>query len=202
MKKMLVIAMMFVICTVMAAAYAQEELTNRFSLGVVGGGIFPKDNDIDDSWYVGGNAAYGINDYLAVGVESGYTQWKVEESGDDYGDVSAVPLLADLYVRYPLKVGENTLVPYFVGGIGVVFWNYEESSLLTSNGISVDMDPELGIKAGLGVDFFLTKNLALNLEGSYLWSEADMSVSAFGLNAAAEVDTDAWFVTGGIKYYF
>jgi outer membrane protein W len=64
------------------------------------------------------------------------------------------------------------------------------------------MDTELGIKAGGGFDYFISDQLALNVEGSYTWSDADMTVAAFGSQASASIDTDYWSVTGGFKYYF
>lgn len=202
MKKRLIISVLVFSIYCMAGAGHADELKDRFSLGVVGGGVFPKDSDIDDSWYLGGNFAYGLNDYIALGAEVGYSSWDDKEGGVDYGDIRAVPILADIYVRTPLEVGGKKLVPYAIGGIGVILWDYEESSLLTSNGISVSMDPELGVKLGGGADYFLTNNLAINFEGSYIWSDADVSVTAFGANAAATIDTDAWILNGGIKYYF
>ena len=198
--KLLLLVMVLVTC-VASVGYAQE-LSKRFDIGISGGGVFPKDSEIDTAGYIGGNIAYGVNEYIAIGGEAGYTKWKDEENSIHYGDVTAVPLLADLYLRYPIDMGEKKLVPYGVGGIGVVFWDYEESSLLKDNNISVNMGSKLGVKLGAGADFFLTNNIAINLEGSYLWSDANMTVSAFGTTASATIDTDSWFLTGGLKYYF
>lgn len=183
--------------------YAQpDQIAQRFFIGVLGGGVFPKDSDIDNSLYVGGKLGYGLNEYFALGAEVGYTSWDDTEEGVDYGDVQAVPLLANLYLRYPLELGGRTFVPYLLGGIGVIFWDYEEGALLKSYGITVDMDPKLGVKAGGGFDYFLTENFALSLEGAYVWSDADMSVVAFGAYAATTIDTDFWILSGGLKYYF
>jgi len=200
-KKLLVILVLTAFVLMPFVVYA-ENVAKRSSVGIVGGGVFPKDSDIDNSWYIGGNFAYGINDYLAVGAEIGYTSWEDKEAGIDYGDVRAIPLLADVYLRYPIEAGNRMFVPYIIGGVGIIFWEYDESSLLANNGVSVDMDTELGIKAGCGFEYFISDNVALNLEGSYLWSDANMSVAAFGTYAAAEIDTDAWIVNGGFKYYF
>lgn len=201
-RSIVLIIMLFALIVCFTILAHAEESTGRFSVGIVGGGIFPKDNDIDNAGYIGGNLAYGVNEYFAVGAEIGYTSWNVEEDSVDFGDVSAIPLLADVYLRYPIELGESKIVPYGVGGVGVIFWDYEESSLLKNNGITVNMDPELGLKLGGGVDYFFTKNFAINAEASYIWSDADMSVTAFGSQAAATIDTDAWVVCGGLKYYF
>jgi len=205
MKKGFLVALVFaVVVAIPFVAYAEgvKDMTGKTAVGLVAGGVFPKDNDIDNTWYLGGNFAYGINEYFAVGAEVGYTLWEDEEAGVDYGDIRAVPLLADVYLRYPTELGAQTVIPYIIGGIGVVFWDYDESSLLENNSITVNMDNSLGVKIGGGVDYFVSNNVALNLEGFYLWSEADASISAFGTYAAATVDTDSWIVTGGLKYYF
>lgn len=193
----------FVLVPFTVHAEGVKDMTGKASVGVVTGTVFPKDSDIDNTWYViGGNFAYGINEYLAVGAEVGYTTWEDKEDGIDYGDIRAIPLLADVYLRYPTELGAQTVIPYAIGGIGVVFWEYDESSLLEANSVVVDMDNSLGIKIGGGVDYFISESLALNLEGSYLWSDADASIAAFGTYTEATVDTDSFILTLGFKYYF
>ncbi len=202
MKRLSVVLCLALAIGCFAGSALAEDLAGRFSVGLVGGGVFPKDSEIDDSFYVGGNLAYGVNEYIAVGGEVGYSSWDTEEGGVDYGEVRAVPLLADLYLRYPVEVGENKLVPYIVGGLGVVFYDYKESSFLKQYGVSVDVDPSFALKFGGGLEYFFTKNIALGVEGSYSWSEADVSVTGVGAVPSTNADTNAWLVTGGIKYYF
>jgi len=202
MKKILILVLMLTVVCIGSNAFAVEDQAGRSSIGIVGGGIFPSDSDIDDTFYIGGNYSYSINNYFALGAEVGYTLWEDELNGISYGDVRAVPLLADFYLRYPIDAGENTLIPYAIGGVGIIFWDYDESSLLELFGISVDMDTELGLKLGGGCDFLISENFALNLEGSYLWSDANATVAAAGTVAAAEIDTDSWLITGGVKFYF
>jgi len=185
-----------------SAAYAEQDLTGKVSGGLVGGGVFPADDDIDSTWYVGGNLAYSISNYIAIGGEVGYSSWEDENNGLDYGDVRAIPLLADLYLRHPIDMDGQLFLPYAVVGVGVVFFDYDESSLLESNGIEVDMGTELGVKLGAGFDYFVQEDVALNFEGSYLWSDTDMTVAAFGQQASADIDTDSWMIVGGVKIYF
>lgn len=202
MKKLSVVLFLALAVGCFAGSVLAEDLAGRFSVGVVGGGVFPKDSEIDSTFYVGGNLAYGVNEYIALGGEVGYSSWDVEEVGVDYGEIRAVPLLADLYLRYPVEMGENKLVPYVVGGLGVVFYDYKESSFLKQYGVTVDVDPSFALKLGGGLEYFFTKNIALGVEGSYGWSEADVSVSGAGAVASTSMDTNSWMVTGGIKYYF
>ncbi len=102
----------------------------------------------------------------------------------------------------PIKIDQYKIVPYGVVGFGIIFWDFDESSLLKTNGITVSMDPAFGMKFGGGVDFFVTENLAIFREGSFIWSDADATVAGRGAVASATVDTDTWLIGGGIKYVF
>ena len=120
----------------------------------------------------------------------------------DYGDVSVVPLLATLIVKNPIELDECAVVPYGILGLGVCFWDYDESSALTNAGISVDMDSEFALKLGAGLDYYFTENVALNLEGSFMWSDTTGHVDAFGTHAQVDLDGDMWMLGGGLKCRF
>ena len=200
MKKIIVGLMILALFMVWNTVYAAEDLTGKVSIGIVAGGAFPTDEDIDNALYLGGNIAYSFNNYFAIGAEIGYSSWEDEAYGIDFGDVRVVPLLMDFYIRHPIDMGEHMLLPYGVFGIGPVFYNYDESSFLEAYGIEVDMSTELGIKLGGGFDLFVSDNVALNFETSYLMSDVDMTVPALG--ASGELDTDSWIINGGVKFYF
>lgn len=199
---MIVMILVLLMGSLTVNAFAQD-LGGKVTLGVSGGGIFPKDSDNDNTSYIGGNLTYGINEVLAIGVEAGYASWEAKYEGNDYGDMSIVPLFADLYLRAPIELAENMLVPYVVGGIGVIFWDFDESSYLEDQEGTIDMDAELGYKLGGGFDYYLTDNFAINVEGSYVWSDADATaINADGDVLEGTFDTDYCMVTGGFKYQF
>jgi len=116
-KAIFVLAAVVAIALAAGTVYA-EDLTGRFAVGVVGGAVVPKDDDTDNTGYIGGNIAYGINEYVAVGAEFGYAGWDDEEGGVDYGDIHSFPLLADVYLRYPMEIAQKACIPYVIGGIG------------------------------------------------------------------------------------
>ena len=124
----------------------------------------------------------------------------------DYGEnrplVGMIPLFGDIFLKAPIKLDKFKIVPYGIVGFGIIFWDFDESSLLETNGISVSIDPGFGMKFGGGIDFFVTENIAIFGEGSFIWSDADATAAAKGTVAAATIDTDTWLIGGGIKYVF
>lgn len=183
-------------------AMARDVEGSKWDVSILGGAFFPKEDDQDAGGYGGGRLTYNINEHAGLGIESGWSSFNQELDGVDYGDVRAIPLLANLFLRLPLEATENKLVPYAVGSIGVIIWDYEESSLLTDNGISVEGDTSFAARIGGGADFYIADNIAIFAEGGYMWSEYEAEVSAGGSVIAGTVDTDAAYAVGGIKIGF
>src|SRR3989338_4187618 len=125
-------------------AMARDVGGSKWDVSILGGAWFPQEEDQDAGGDAGGRLTYNINEHAGLGIESGWSSFNQEadvtgDGGeDDLGDVRGIPLLANLFLRLPLEATGNKLVPYAVGSIGVIIWDYEESSLLTDNGISID----------------------------------------------------------------
>lgn len=183
-------------------AMARDVEGSKWDVSILGGAFFPKEDDQDAGGYAGGRLTYNINKHTGLGIESGWSSFNQELDGVDYGDVRAIPLLANLFLRLPLEATDNKLVPYAVGGVGVIIWDYEESSLLTDNGISVEGDTSFATRVGGGADFYITDNIAIFAEGGYIWSQYEAEVSAGGSVVADTADTDAAYAVGGIKIGF
>ena len=190
-------------------AMARDAKESPWDISVLGGAWFPKEDDQDASGYVAGRLTYNINEHVGVGIESGWASFGQEADvtgdgkDDDLGDIQAIPLLANLFLRLPLEATENKLVPYAVGSVGVIFWDYNESSLLTSNNISIDGDTSFAARVGGGADFYITDNVAIFAEGGYLWSEYEAQGSIGGVVVTAPtVDTNAAYAVGGLKIAF
>ncbi len=202
MKKFFVLLMTVLFLSGANFVFAREVENGKWEVSLQSGGVFPKDDDIDSTLYIGGRAIQEFNKYLGVGVESGWMSWEDSTNGVHYGDIRAFPLLADVVLKYPIPATENTVVPYAIAGVGVVFWDYDEDDILTRNGITVDSDTTFAARLGGGIDYFVNDQWAVFVEGSYLFSEYEADIKAAGLVIAGTVDTDAAFVTGGIKYRF
>ena len=206
MQKSVVIAILLVLlCPV--AAFAAPDRTGKWDVGVNISGAFPDDNDSEAAVYVGGNFSYGILPWLAVGGEVGGAEFDEEDDTrafgfSDLGTLNGVPILADAIFRVNLP--DQPIVPYGVVGLGLVVWNFDESSQLAARGVSLNVDTSFAAKIGGGFDWFLNEHWAANFEGGYLLSDADAEVSLNGVPVATAngVDTDVWFIGGGAKYLF
>ena len=168
-------------------AMARDVGGSKWDVSILGGAWFPQEEDQDAGGYAGGRLTYNINEHAGLGIESGWSSFNQEadvtgDGGeDDLGDVRGIPLLANLFLRLPLEATGNKLVPYAVGSIGVIIWDYEESSLLTDNGISIDGDTSFAARIGGGADFYIADNIAIFAEGGYMWSEYEVQSSVGGL---------------------
>lgn len=174
-------------------AFAAPDRAGKWDAGLNVSGVIPNDGDFDDSVYVGGTVSYGVNDWFAVGLESGWASPDV----DNAADVDMVPLLVDFIVRQPAQA-DQPQVFYGVLGLGALFFSADSNIA----GVNVDIDDAFGVKLGGGVDWFVNENWALNFEASYIFSDASASASAGPIAASGDVDTDYWQIGGGIKYVF
>lgn len=185
-----------------AAAQEMDFSDTRWELSGQVGAAIPKDDDSDTSAYLSGRLVYDVVPNVGIGGSVGWYGYGVEVAGEDWGDANSVPLLANIVLRMPLEATENRVVPYVVGGIGVMFWNFDESNLLKNAGISVDSEASFAAQIGAGVDFYLSDRIAVFGEATYLFSEVDTTISGSGLTGTLEGDTDAILLGVGAKMRF
>ena len=97
MNKLFVTLVLLLTVGVASPAFAREA-QDQWEISGLAGGVFPADDDQDATVYAGGRLTYNINEYVGLGVESGWMGFEQEESGLDYGDVRGIPLLANVAV--------------------------------------------------------------------------------------------------------
>lgn len=189
------------------------------NLSVYGAGAFTElFKDVDDIEYendlfVSGRLTYDITPYIEVGIEGGHMKLDVDELNfntnlvaymtNNAGEIDAVTVMGIMVVKYPIKSTENKLVPYGLIGAGGIFMDFDEGNGLTAPPATIDDDASFAIKAGAGVDYYLTEKAAVFLEGSYFWSDYDPDVSVVGGGTGTlDADINALFVGGGLKFSF
>lgn len=202
-KRILLIALALLLVPV--AVYAAPDRTGKWDAGVNVSELIPDDDEVDGTVYVGGTAAYGVTEWFALGVESGWASLDVEDSSQffgfsDWGELTGIPLMGDFILRVPIK--DSPVNPYAVVGLGVIFWDFDESDRVSSLGVEVDVDAAFAAKFGAGFDWFINDNWIINFEGGYVMSDTDVTLRVGGVSATANIETDYWMIGGGIKYLF
>ena len=143
--------------------------------------------DTDAGFYGGGGFIYGIQNYLAVDIEATHTSFNGDYGSE--GDITDVGF--GVQYRFPDKHG---FTPYAGGGLDVLINDF------TVAGHNFDVDTTVGLHAKGGVDYFLTKDLALNAEGKAVFSPtADIKDHGFKVG---NFDPSGFSGTMGIRYFF
>ena len=169
MKKlfMALIAMMFLVTPVMAEMY----------VGV--GGIMALENakignSVGNTEGLNLKVGYQINNIVAV--EFNYDRLSTFELCSTDQDIDIETFTA--VVKVGNKIGKINLYGMLGGGVMIVdFIDYHYAT-----------DP--CVKAGAGVDYFVTEDVSLGLEGSYVWGLNDLSQAEYAM------------ITLGIAYHF
>ena len=141
----------------------------------------------DQNWGGGMRAGYRFHPHLAAelpGQYNGLYEVKGQTVGHpSLGSVEIITTTANLkafVLRGPIQ-------PYVLGGVGVMWADTEDRVA----GAKLPLgDVEFAGRGGLGVDFYLSPMLAVNLEGSYVAAAGGLA----GYNVAA--------LGAGVQWHF
>lgn len=194
MKKLLVVAVVALMLTLIGGGAYAESIENR--IGVTGrmGFIIPADSDFEDyqidtdaGFIGGGGVIYGFDKNIAIEIDVTHTWFGGNlPSGADMGEFSITNLAFG--VQYRFQVAEPALTPYAGGGIDILFNDYSRASV----------DDVVGIHAAGGVDYFLTRDIALNAEiKAVVAPDADIKGGRGG-----NFDPSSISGTFGVRYFF
>ncbi len=147
------------------------DVENPWHLSMYGGGVFPTDDTIEETFTIGGRFTYELLENLEVGVDLSWQQYEDKYLGLTLGDVNHIPVYAVVKYNIVFNPDNTRFVPYLLGGIGFSYWNYHEE-LST---ISADDDISFTGKIGGGVDMALNEQTSLFLEGGFSWAKYDLS---------------------------
>lgn len=193
MKKLVILACLATTVTMTATSALAGNIKGR--LGATGkiGFVIPADNNVDDrnndtnSGVIGGaGLIYGINDNFAA-------EFDVTRSvfGSDGGDFDVTNFSFGGQYRFALP--QTQFVPYVGAGVDILVNDFDPN-----DGASADVDTTVGIHASAGVDYFITKQLALTAETKLVVApDADITGSHRG-----EFDPTSFSGTVGLRYFF
>jgi outer membrane protein W len=157
---------------------------------------------------------------IAVGLDWEYISRDINdkdtgEFSDDLGTVTMMPLMVNAQVRFA-NLGRIT--PYIGFGLGISFNSITkgdeadevEEALEAKYGydfdIDISVDHSFAFKVPIGVDLFITDNIAFNLEAKYFYTnpEAEQRIEGMGLSVSEkdEVHQSTFAFGTGLSFYF
>lgn len=184
MKKLLVVALMFLAVGMGKSALADEGglCFHGFYIEPNVQAYIPFDDNLDSTVYAGGKAGYQWNEWLALEVELGWANPSITDSSDD---VTLVPLLIN--ARINLWPGVYCVDPYVFGGVGVSFND-------TSNA-GTTIDSSFAGQIGGGAEYHINEWVSIYGDLRFFFSEPDST----GLN---DVSLNAFLIGGGAVIRF
>lgn len=167
---------------------------------------------------------FGVNQFEDMTLNTDYLRWASD------GDIAWTSYMLGLQFRWPHF--HKSFVPYIVGGGSYnkntflkhnwYYYGFPDPSTYdnwTSQGNKPEdwpnngyrrihsVEDSYGVFLGLGVDYFLTKNWAINIDWRFHWSQANWTYRLLdydGLlrNTPGTVVLDSWILGLGIKCFF
>lgn len=208
-----------VVSLILSSSMVGASEDSKFGIGVRGGFVFSQDDsivdpvdgtkvdiDIDSAFCVGINTTYVMSDVLSMELSGDWvfdreTEFMTPTGSIGGGDISTIPVLLTLRIHIPVSSGFK---PYIGGGVGWYFNSFDQNPLwIASNpGVNAELDDSFAWLANAGLEFFLTENVAFNIDGKYIWSSPDMNLTGTGYYNTYEIDLDGFVVGVGVKFYF
>ena len=188
-----------------AFAVAAPERLQKIDIGFDISGAITTDSELSSAAYVGFNAAYGVKDWLAIGVSLGRTQFSQNETIAGSvtipgPDISAYPLFVDFIFKKEFE--DKPYVPYAVLGLGTIFWKTKDVFGANNLQYESSIDTSLALKMGAGVDWFLDDHWALNLNFDYILTNSTAALTNGTISTREDINLDYWNLGGGVKYLF
>ena len=169
-------------------------------------GDLGQDTRKDSGPLANGMVLYTFDPFWKLGIMSEWTRHQVPSSGLDIGKAKTFSILPILEFHYRAGL----LSPYINFGAGINFNTFDDDqNVATLCGVlgigACDFSPEdtIAARVGVGADFFISDQLAVNIESAWTRNSADLSLKVAGATAATRnFDGDSVEALIGFRYYF
>ena len=188
--------------------YAAPDHTGQWDMGIKVGGILPSNAGGGNTGFLGGEFAYGINEWAAAGLSTGWTDAKLSVDNGrgakiNGGKFGALPIFADLIFRVPTPIHYDYLSPYAVLGLGTLITRNLTTQDLAGNNLASHLEHSIAFKLGAGLDWFMNSNWIMNFEMNYVFSGVKVDIINNSTHAAVDsTDLDHFYIGVGAKYLF
>lgn len=191
MKKLLVLVCATATFSLAAGTAIADSIKGKIGVtGKIGfmvpadGDIGSRDNHTDTGFVGGGGLLYGIDNHFAAEID--ITHGFIDS---DYAEFGVTNLA--LGGQYRFVLDHPKLVPYLAAGLDILIID-------ANQGRSVDTT--VGVHAGVGVDYFIMKQLALTTEARLVVAPDTDINGPFGKQG--NFDPTSFSTTFGVRYFF
>ena len=197
MRHLSTLLILLILCS--AATAAADTLDKRLGIYGKAGAVYPLQDDFvngtDDSettFATGGGLIFGLNPSLALELDVSYVpQMDLDIGGSKGYEAEFTDVALGMQYRF---TPESRLVPYLGAGVDFITGDLEHVS-----GTSYDLDWTVGGHVSAGLDFFLNRGIALNVEvRGILAPEGDVEA---GDSNVAEYDPSSIIATVGLRLF-
>jgi opacity protein-like surface antigen len=150
--------------------------------------VHMRSGEFDTVWGVQDMWGFGVGADLNrhVGLELVFDTYEkdFDPFGTKIGEQSLLSLVPQVRLRLPLA--DDKIVPYVIAGAGIGWYDFNDP---TADGYGSNVDAQgtkLVVSAGVGIDFFINRNVAFNLEGKYMWMDT-LDVTVDGVPGTYEM---------------
>ena len=192
MKRFLVLACATAALSLTVGTALADDITGRVGITGKMGVLFPADGDhvgfkteTDAGFIFGGGLIYGITKNIAAEID--VTRSSVGSNDGDFGVTNL-----SLGGQYRFALSQPQFVPYLGGGLDI---------LLNDADRGRDVDNTVGAHASAGVDYFITKQLALTGEAKLVVSPSAHIRNSSGARVGT-FDPNSFSTTAGLRYFF
>jgi opacity protein-like surface antigen len=144
--------------------------------------------------------AFGLDLGRHLSVEVGAEGYEVAlalRGRGSVGEYAFYGFIPQLRLRYPL--GDGRLVPYALAGVGLGYAEFNDRKPPGAN-LGIDAKTNsVAASAGVGVDYFVTSNIAFGLESKYLYSPGHHI--RLGPDHSADATLQALVVSFGVRVF-
>jgi outer membrane protein W len=210
---MMFVAVLFVFIGRIGSA---QELNKKFGIGARGSYYRIAKDDMpqgeirnNGTLYGEANLTYFFVEYFSLELSGGYAKPDLDLRQNstgfvvDYGEIEQIPFLLTARFHWWSDIPKVGL--YAGGGVGYFINDFSVSSTFISlnPGVAVDVDNSFGLLAAAGIEYFITTNLALNVDVKYIYNPVDFVQTEPGVSPMSfDLDLNTFIGGVGVKYYF
>ncbi len=197
--------------TIYSAASA-ESVEGKWEMGLrLGPSLLPEEHSENTKGEPGilgsGNVSYGVTERVLLGINIEWEKHKIKNSSTDfyYGDETTVSIIPTM--EYHFSRG-SLFFPYVLLGFGINMNSFSGSSDLEALCATCRMDPKntFALKGGGGIDYFITRNLAVNGELDLKMNDgtSDLAGNFPGISSGNSMGNSACVLSLmlGVRYFY